>query len=74
MKTYRKKTIEVQRINDVLCDKCGKSIFLDEYTTEGSELFMSFGYGSDRDAQEYDIDLCDNCADWLLDVLNKKGK
>jgi hypothetical protein len=71
-----KETIEVEIIEDVLCDKCEKSIMLsdiggpeDGSLLEGVAFEMSFGYGSCQDGEYYKVCLCDDCAGDFLDSL-----
>jgi hypothetical protein len=35
-------------------------------------LWLTFGYGSKHDMSEVSIDLCDECADKLLEYLKKE--
>ena len=48
--------------------------YCDKHTDRecAGNLWMTFGYGSKHDATEISIDLCDECADQLIDYLKKE--
>lgn len=57
---------EVSILEDILCDKCGKSVKKgnDEHPVfEGTTLTASFGYGSNKDGLIECFDICDACYD-----------
>lgn len=55
-------------IDDVLCNKCGKSMQISnyEYESEGTRLFADFGYGSNKDGLMEEFHLCDDCYDQFI--------
>jgi hypothetical protein len=71
MKVYKKVTKEVEELDDVICNKCGKTlkkeIFRDDFNYCGlEELIMSCGYGSDNDGDVYIFSLCEECVFKLM--------
>ena len=68
MKTKKKiqKTVEVEEIIDVTCNKCNKSICVDGcYSTKGASFDVDFWYGSNKDGCVFRFELCDDCFDKL---------
>ena len=64
-----KEEIEVEVLEDIICDKCGCS-HKDNYI-ESFEI--SWGYGSDFDCEIWKFDLCQKCiVDLLKDVQVQK--
>ena len=48
----------------------------DKHTEQqcAGNLWLTFGYGSKHDSCELSLDLCDECADKLLQYLKKEFK
>lgn len=70
-------TIEVKSIEDLLCDKCGKSLKhgTGEFACyEGTRLHGGFGYGSDKDGIEIEFDICDQCYDDFIGSFKHSPK
>jgi hypothetical protein len=53
----------------VFCDSCEIEIDRDDYVS----ISYQFGYGSQRDGDQVEIDLCENCLD-LLETNIKRIK
>lgn len=55
----------VRQIEDVICNKCGKSckVILDDktFTYEHANIYTTWGYGSERDGEAHDAHLCEQC-------------
>jgi hypothetical protein len=74
MRTYK----EVERVSkefvlkEIFCDKCEKSMGSVEYSINGSKFVVDFGYGSRHDNEIYEIELCDDCCDWMFGQLKTK--
>lgn len=70
--------IEKTVIDEILCDKCGKSIHLatvnDWVQVEGGEATFEFGYGSVKDGTSFKVELCDTCCDEFYNSLKHKPK
>jgi len=49
----------------VKCDRCGKEMLVGEHHKAGTSFSLGFGYGSRFDLDEWSIDCCDDCAEWL---------
>jgi len=59
-----KKSVEVVKITDILCNKCGKTLCPEDiYWQEGCNIEIEFEYGSNKDGETHKFDLCDNCYD-----------
>ncbi len=55
-------------LDDLCCDRCGHSMRYGErgeHMWSGATFRASFGYGSNKDMTSWEIELCDDCADWL---------
>ena len=67
-------TREVEEIEDILCDICGKSCKdnssnLYEFLT----LHASWGYGSHRDCTTWDGEICESCSDKIKLFIESLG-
>jgi hypothetical protein len=74
MKEYSSKTVTSVEsvVTKVICNCCGKDItYPDPVGAEhgcvlGASFKISFGYGSDKDGDEIDVDMCNKCLDkWI---------
>lgn len=66
---------DVTILEDILCDKCGKSTKKGngEYLFfEGTRLAASFGYGSNKDGLNEWFDICDSCYDEFTNTFLHK--
>jgi len=69
--TEKEKIIKTKKIKDVVCNKCGESMYIyvgnniSEYY-KGTEACLSFEYGSNKDGESYKFDICDNCFDSII--------
>lgn len=74
MKTYKKKLTKVT--DKIYCDSCGQDCTVtdpvDEY--EYAELSATWGYFSNQDGLQYDIQICETCFNEVVDFLKKKRK
>lgn len=66
-----KKPREVNKkviVNDVICDRCGDAVIVVGYDAFSCDIKLDKGiYTRDGHIGEsYDVDLCENCADWLF--------
>lgn len=70
-----KKIVEIDVINEVLCDLCGNSCSKKSYDELGhskqpkheyAEICANWGFYSDSDNKKYEIHLCEHC---FYDVL-----
>lgn len=55
-----------------VCDRCKKDMGTDSGPEFGS-LSTHWGYGSKRDLESTDIQLCEDCWTWLEGVLKAAG-
>ena len=74
MKTYKKKTVKA--VDKILCDSCGANctidVPVDEY--EYAELNATWGYFSNQDGLQYDIQICETCFNEVIGFLKNKRK
>jgi hypothetical protein len=66
------KEITTKEIEDITCDKCGKSMIIDKYSTAGGKMEVGFGYGSKFDMDHYRLDICDDCWTGFYTSLTNK--
>ena len=77
MKTSKDKTVKV--LDKIYCDVCG------ECCTKGDEengwtdheyatIDATWGYWSNQDGTQYNIEMCENCFNEVLESLKKKRK
>lgn len=71
MKTFKKKTVKV--LDKIYCDSCGENCSKD-IDHEYAELSATWGYCSNQDGTQYDIQICENCFNEVLESLKKKRK
>lgn len=74
MKLYAEKTI--QAIDSIYCDACGKSCTITEpvHEHEYATIESTWGYFSNQDGTQYDIQICESCFNEVIDFLKKKRK
>jgi hypothetical protein len=78
MKTYKKKLTKV--VNEILCDCCGQSCTKEvptikpSFDHEYAELTATWGYFSQQDGQQFDIQLCESCFNEVLDFIKNKRR
>ena len=74
MKTYKKKSVQV--VHEILCDSCGKNCTITEpcHEHEYAEISATWGYFSNQDGLQYDIQICETCFNEVIDFLKKKRK
>jgi ribosomal protein L40E len=58
----KQKTIKIDEIIEVICDKCNTPIPSDRLIYEGyGKMSIIFGYGSDYDTTTFSAQICDKC-------------
>ena len=74
MKTYKKKTVKA--VDKIYCDCCGQDCTITEPVDEHEygELTATWGYCSNQDGTQYDIQLCETCFNEVIEFLKKKRK
>jgi hypothetical protein len=74
MKNYKKKLTKV--VDNIYCDGCGESCTTTEPVVEHEygELSATWGYFSNQDGTQYDIQLCEKCFNEIVDILKSKRK
>ena len=66
------KVVQEEIVIDLSCNNCGKCIEginepVDEmYGMDITPVKISFGYGSSRDGDNIEFDLCDDCIDTMI--------
>ena len=66
MRTYKTKPKKV--VDEILCDVCGASCTITEPVDEHeyAELSATWGYFSNQDGKQFNIDLCEKCFNNVL--------
>lgn len=72
MKTYKLTKV----VDQVLCDSCGESCTITEpvHDHEYATIKATWGYFSNQDGTQYDIQVCEKCFNEVIDLLKKKRK
>lgn len=67
MRKLKTKTETVEVIDDILCNKCGKSTRLPESRCFSFvALDVLWGYGAAHDTEHHESHLCEGCYDELV--------
>lgn len=61
MKIYKK--VLTKKLTDVKCDACGKSCTIIDGIMEYGIIEAFWGYGSKKDGNKYEKELCESCFD-----------
>lgn len=69
MKTTKTKTVKVT--DKIYCDGCGECCSK-QCDHEYAELSATWGYDSNQDGTQYDIQICENCFNETIEFLKKK--
>lgn len=74
MRTYKTEPKKV--VDEILCDVCGESCTITEPVGdhEYAELIATWGYFSDQDGKQFNIDLCENCFNDVLIFIKNQRK
>ena len=72
MRTY--KTVKRKVEDQVRCDICGSICSVDQIGSEYATLEALWGYGSLRDGTKFDIQICPQCFEEVLDWIKKRRK
>ena len=66
MKQYGTK--EIQEVNKIICNKCGKEIAVcnGRLAEDVLQVEKRWGYPSDKDNEVHSFDLCETCYDELV--------
>lgn len=78
MKTY--KTVKKKTIDQILCDCCGQSCTKEfptikpSFNHEYAKIEATWGYFSNQDGIQYDIEICESCFNDVLQVIKNKRK
>jgi len=72
MKVYETEEVKQEIVKDIICDCCGKSCFeICDY--EYAQLRATWGYGSHRDTEQWNCDLCEQCSDKVKKYIEELG-
>lgn len=72
MKTYKK--VEKKVEDKVYCDVCGAGCTEEPLDSEYATLEAKWGYGSSRDGEQFDIQLCEKCFSDTIGWMTQKRK
>lgn len=83
MRVYEEKPVQQKTMTDLLCDCCGRSCFKLELGpmekdfihsyAEYALLTANWGYGSSRDGDRWECDLCETCALKVKEFIESLG-
>lgn len=73
MKVIQKRLVEQQVMTSITCNNCGREHKttgeMNDFDLEQFQSFeFSFGYGSKRDGEVWEFDLCEDC---IVEVTSK---
>ncbi len=80
MKKIKTVSKKVEVVTDVICDSCGKSckVYLDQkkktFNFEFMTLDAHWGYGSGKDMERQQAQICESCVDKKLSPIIKFRK
>jgi len=77
MKTFGKKTVEIEYTKSLNCDMCGANcVAFDDFLRENyATLQADWGYGSKYDGLKFEVHLCEDCFFYVLDFIrNERNK
>lgn len=69
-----KKTISEDVIKGISCDCCGKKVTgseVDILSSDITEFFIDFGYGSKYDTDRIEVDVCDKCIENIFSKFKR---
>jgi hypothetical protein len=74
MRTYKTEPKKV--VDEIVCDVCGESCSVTAPVVEHeyAELIATWGYFSDRDGEQFNIDLCENCFNDVLSFIKNQRR
>lgn len=78
MKITEVKTYKQEVLTDIVCDSCGASCAKFSSSNkllaiESAKLTAQWGYYSDSDGKQYEIELCENCFYDLIAYMKSKN-
>ena len=69
-----RKLVEIEQVVGITCDICNKNCQNDPiYTAEYATLHASWGYGSSRDGDQDQCDICESCYDKVIAFIKSIG-
>ena len=71
-KIYLTKSVKQDVLKDLKCDCCRESCFR-KMNFEYAHLVANWGYGSHRDTETWNCDLCENCAVKVKEFIENLG-
>jgi len=72
MEITKKQTKEIDIIEDIICDCCGKSCKKDNNNIEYLSLKSNWGFYSKKDLQQWTAQICEDCVDTKLSFIKFK--
>ena len=74
MRTYKTEPKKV--VDEILCDCCGKSCTITEPVIEHeyASIEAIWGYFSNQDGNQYNLDICEDCFNEVLELIKNKRK
>lgn len=71
MKVYKPSSVDV--LFDMTCDICGISCRDDYGNIESATLYGEWGYGSSKDGEVHECNLCEKCYDAVSGYIKSLG-
>lgn len=71
MKLYKKESRIIERIDQVKCNCCGKTIEKNHlgYSMDYLSVEKRWGYGSSLDGERHSFDLCEECYQKIISAF-----
>ncbi|MDR2749574.1 MAG: hypothetical protein LBC41_02835 [Clostridiales bacterium] len=80
MKKYKTIMVESQELETVVCNQCGRAIYVKKggNADHHVNVVKTWGYGTDWDGEKHEFDLCPDCyriliSQFKIDVNRKTG-
>lgn len=76
MRTFGKKTVEIEYTKSLNCDMCGANCAaFDDFVGENyATLQADWGYGSKSDGTKFEVHLCEECFYSVLDFIRNERR
>lgn len=74
MRSFQSKEIKV--VDKIYCDMCGQSCTITEPCIEHeyAKIEATWGYFSNQDGTQYDIEICESCFNQVLSFIKDKRR
>lgn len=76
MKTYIKKTVEREFLDETICDRCSKPIEKEsgfDAFSASIEIITGRNYPEGNFTETQSADFCEECSEYIIELLVKNG-